>query len=72
MKFKTSADAVKYLSNMGLSPNWPVLGGVMRGTMPGQSFEVVGTRIWYEVESQCGWLDENYALCKEIEDSFCD
>jgi hypothetical protein len=76
MKFKKSADAVKFISKMGLNANWPVRGGVIRGTMEGQSFEVIGTRIWYEIQgetgTQAGWLDENKALCKEIDDSFCD
>jgi hypothetical protein len=77
MKFKKSSDAVHFLSRLGLKPEWPIKGGVIRATTEGQSYEVIGTRIWYESKNDDGtvsggWLDENKALCDEIDLSLCD
>jgi len=76
MKFKKPSDAVRFLSKLGLKADWPVKGGVIRAAIEGQSYEVIGTRIGYEIQSdagtESGWLDENKALCDEIDASLCD
>lgn len=73
MNFKTSSDAVRFLSNFGFNAEFPINGGVFRAVNhhASESFEVIGKRIWVVSKDENGrtcqrYLDEDPALIKEL------